>query len=216
MISKKKGFTLIELLVVIAIIAILAAILFPVFAKAREKARQTSCTNNAKQIGLAILQYIQDYDEKLPYGQVDSVPVTYTLRGLRTGASVLDPYIKNTQVGECPSGRVGEGYGWIYSHMPYRTLYTPEFIKLAELTAPAEVMFFTENTVDANGNLSNWAYCPINNFHAGNGALNGLIAKRHNDGSIGAFADGHVKWLSFTELISASPANEIRWKHRNP
>ena len=63
---QKKGFTLIELLVVIAIIAILAAILFPVFAKAREKARQTTCASNMKQLGLAFLQYYQDYDEKFP------------------------------------------------------------------------------------------------------------------------------------------------------
>ncbi len=62
----RKGFTLIELLVVIAIIAILAAILFPVFAKAREKARQTSCLSNMKQIGLASMMYAQDYDERLP------------------------------------------------------------------------------------------------------------------------------------------------------
>ncbi len=63
----RRGFTLIELLVVIAIIAILAAILFPVFAKAREKARQSSCLSNLKQIGLATLQYVQDYDETLPF-----------------------------------------------------------------------------------------------------------------------------------------------------
>ncbi|MGE5530650.1 MAG: prepilin-type N-terminal cleavage/methylation domain-containing protein, partial [Bacteroidota bacterium] len=62
----RRGFTLIELLVVIAIIAILAAILFPVFAKAREKARQSSCLSNTKQIGLSMMQYIQDYDEQLP------------------------------------------------------------------------------------------------------------------------------------------------------
>ncbi|MEN6304741.1 MAG: prepilin-type N-terminal cleavage/methylation domain-containing protein, partial [Armatimonadia bacterium] len=65
---KRRGFTLIELLVVIAIIAILAAILFPVFAKAREKARQSSCLSNMKQMGLACLQYAQDYDEVLPAG----------------------------------------------------------------------------------------------------------------------------------------------------
>ncbi len=64
--KKKQGFTLIELLVVIAIIAILAAILFPVFAQAREKARQTTCASNEKQMGLAILQYQQDYDEMFP------------------------------------------------------------------------------------------------------------------------------------------------------
>jgi len=65
----RNGFTLIELLVVIAIIAILAAILFPVFARAREKARQTSCLSNLKQLSLAILMYAEDYDETLPYYQ---------------------------------------------------------------------------------------------------------------------------------------------------
>src|SRR5437868_10438570 len=65
--SNKRGFTLIELLVVIAIIAILAAILFPVFAQAREKARQTTCLSNEKQMGLALMQYVQDYDEHFPF-----------------------------------------------------------------------------------------------------------------------------------------------------
>jgi len=65
----RKGFTLIELLVVIAIIAILAAILFPVFARAREKARQTSCLSNVKELGLGLMMYVQDYDECFPYGR---------------------------------------------------------------------------------------------------------------------------------------------------
>lgn len=75
---KRSGFTLIELLVVIAIIAILAAILFPVFAKAREKARQTSCLSQTKQLGLAFIQYYQDYDEKLPAGTAGIAPAQPT------------------------------------------------------------------------------------------------------------------------------------------
>jgi len=92
---KRTGFTLIELLVVIAIIAILAAILFPVFAKVREKARQTSCTSNMKQIGLAIVQYQQDYDEVYPTGLQDSW-------WANTWVLNVQPYVKSIAVFHCP------------------------------------------------------------------------------------------------------------------
>jgi prepilin-type N-terminal cleavage/methylation domain-containing protein/prepilin-type processing-associated H-X9-DG protein len=95
---KTKGFTLIELLVVIAIIAILAAILFPVFAQAREKARQISCLSNEKQIGLASVQYVQDYDETFPDGQ-PSAPGAYGGFGW---AGQLYPYVKSLAVYVCP------------------------------------------------------------------------------------------------------------------
>ena len=109
--SSRRGFTLIELLVVIAIIALLAAILFPVFARARENARKSSCANNLKQIGVGFAQYTQDYDESFPYdyyaanggasSNSDTVnglalsPFAWTMR--------IMPYIKNKQVYQCPS-----------------------------------------------------------------------------------------------------------------
>lgn len=97
---KRRGFTLIELLVVIAIIAILAAILFPVFAQAREKARQTQCLSNGKQVGLALLMYAGDYDNHLP---VYVWPESYIV-GAR-----LQPYIKNQAIFKCPSSGFRQG-----------------------------------------------------------------------------------------------------------
>jgi len=96
------AFTLIELLVVIAIIAILAAILFPVFAKARDKARQTSCLSNMKQLGLGVMQYVQDYDQSYPYVRQLSAPVSVW------GADIY-PYVKSMQVFVCPSNTTDDG-----------------------------------------------------------------------------------------------------------
>ncbi|MEI6502795.1 MAG: DUF1559 domain-containing protein, partial [Armatimonadota bacterium] len=123
--SSRRGFTLIELLVVIAIIAILAAILFPVFAKAREKARQSSCASNLKQIGLATIQYMQDYDQRTPLStKADGTEAnsgcctaggwSYNKRGVGVTTVPglvkndfvwirMDPYVKNSQIWICPS-----------------------------------------------------------------------------------------------------------------
>src|SRR5579859_7650804 len=114
--KRMSGFTLIELLVVIAIIAILAAILFPVFAQAREKARQTGCLSNEKQIGLGILQYVQDYDEKYPQSEDEHYVQWYDM---------VFPYIKNGDkyagisygrggVWDCPSFPSDYGQGQHY------------------------------------------------------------------------------------------------------
>src|SRR5213593_1759138 len=98
MTSRKQGFTLIELLVVIAIIAILAAILFPVFAQAREMARKTTCLSNEKQILLAMMQYVQDFDEMLPLGRQYPYVAGFNTGGLNDQIfsieNELDPYIK--------------------------------------------------------------------------------------------------------------------------
>ena len=124
--GKISGFTLIELLVVIAIIAILAAILLPVFAAARERARQTTCASNLKQIGVAIMQYTQDYDELEPTGDYyissSSDPMiaceptrNWALGGNTMGSCWMDgvaPYLKTTAVFYCPDGPPGPEYNW--------------------------------------------------------------------------------------------------------
>ena len=132
------------------IIAILAAILFPVFAKAREKARQSSCLSNVKQIMLGVLQYSQDYDECLPFAQMEyPAPIgnVYILANIlnATNPSHLMPYLKNSQIAICPSLRGVVGYGWGHSHQPYRsgtapTAYSP--VALAAYNYPAEQLLF--------------------------------------------------------------------------
>ncbi|HEY3332445.1 MAG TPA: DUF1559 domain-containing protein [Capsulimonadaceae bacterium] len=105
--GRKRAFTLIELLVVIAIISILAAILFPVFSQAREKARASACTSNMKQLGLAVLQYNQDYDEQFPLsytagGSTLSCSSTADCAGKFTWPAMLMPYIKSSNIFQCP------------------------------------------------------------------------------------------------------------------
>jgi len=149
---RKLGFTLIELLVVIAIIAILAAILFPVFAKVREKARQTACLSNMKQLGLGFAQYTQDYDETFPCGMFQaSGPGTNTGNGW---ALQVMPYVKSNAVFKCPDDNTGltAGFNEIvvsYAMNQYLDSLTgnqPGTTKLAQLSAPASTVALAEVT----------------------------------------------------------------------
>lgn len=194
--SRRNGFTLIELLVVIAIIAILAAILFPVFAKAREKARQSSCLSNTKQIDLAIIQYTQDYDETLPPG---SYPQTIPLS--LNWQSVLAPYCKNTQIFTCPS-QAGNGYGWNYQNFGYQDVSpgTGWASSLGSIQMPAETIIIGDNpdlpvaTMYGAGGM--YIYGPTQSTPPVDGI--GNVSGRHNGGGNYAFIDGHSKWINRT------------------
>ena len=158
--TQDRGFTLIELLVVIAIIAILAAILFPVFAKAREKARQISCLSNEKQLVLGLLQYAQDNDEKFCTGYIGGHDNGY---GLGWGAMVY-PYVKSTAVFKCPddptsAGSNLNGFGPQEVDYPISYAFNPNVAHdgIPQLNAPASTVLLSEEQ-GAQADITNIAY----------------------------------------------------------
>jgi len=172
----RRGFTLIELLVVIAIIAILAAILFPVFAKAREKARQSSCLSNVKQLMLSFMQYAQDYDEKFASMYWDGT--RWQPDQIWWGGEVM-PYIKNTQILLCPS-KADSVCSYIYNQ------YLSQ-LSMGQIATPAEIVAIADST--GNGF---WALDGTTMAMYGN--ANCRIKAVHNEGANFGYADGHGKW----------------------
>ena len=190
----RRGFTLIELLVVIAIIAILAAILFPVFAKAREKARQTNCLSNVRQFCTAILSYAQDYDETLPMG------TTLDATGARTLADLAQPYVKSNQIIYCPSDQQGSveitniltlfGIPMAPGSVT-RMSYATNFLLIPS-------MIDNPQPVVGLGSVAYPSECPMIFDGVWNTGmpLPGPSAPgyRHNDGTNVGYVDGHAKW----------------------
>ncbi len=233
MFARSKGFTLIELLVVIAIIAILAAILFPVFARARDKARQASCTSNLKQISLGIIMYAQDYDERAPLAVYNMDGNSY--KRVHGVYDLMEPYVKNEQVYICPSGP-GAGTYWRSQHAkatgyygrraptsyggPYRHSSTDSWganltwsisrgISIAQLDTPSETICLVESTrftpMGASGGLGFDADGnPMDMADDGGfDCASGGMMYRHNEMMNASYWDGHVKVIP--QLKDVSP-----------
>ncbi len=195
----KRGFTLIELLVVIAIIAILAAILFPVFAKAREKARQTSCLSNVKQLDTTFHMYAQDYDEAYPgaapfdwalAGYPTNQPGHWVAEDPGTGSNsiiypdrgAIYPYSKNVQIYLCPSDRYADT-----KHLSYSMNANLGYARMAILATPSTTVLL----VDESETLNDGYFAPPGGSPPVWGDVPSYI---HNGGANFAFCDGHAKW----------------------
>ncbi len=227
----RSGFTLIELLVVIAIIAILAAILFPVFARARESARKASCQSNLKQVGLAWMQYAQDYDDKvMPGGALGGsvaepkiwVGAFDSSNNIIPKTSYLEPYMKADQVYACPSFVSGSAADWKSPFLGYgynRHLFgvignggTPYSERtISSFERPSETLAFSDSGVLRSSGVewTQWAYPAL----APSGVRWASFHGRHNGTGNVLFIDGHVK--AYKPAFYAMDADDARRQSAN-
>jgi len=240
--SRKSGFTLIELLVVIAIIAILAAILFPVFAQAREKARTSSCSSNVKQLGLAVLMYKQDYDEKFPFGGWRPNDL-----GTNDWQNTIVPYIKNKGIFRCPSTTDldednSKPTEWLWNRNPVNYLYNNQLgrnhqpLGDSAVNEPASCWLLMDGHsdwgcpnnqcvgVDWQGRPNTtWLY-EDTTFGADASLVTGWLSwqgftwglPRHNGGGNVAFCDGHVKYIKVNPKSGNMTVNDGNTLYRTP
>jgi prepilin-type N-terminal cleavage/methylation domain-containing protein/prepilin-type processing-associated H-X9-DG protein len=222
LIMNKKGFTLIELLVVIAIIAILAAILFPVFAKAREKARQSNCASNVRQISTGLAMYSQDYDEQLPGGFNAYWDGTYSIGGF---VDAVAPYLKNTQIFTCPSDGLKNCISGAPATYKYASAVLPGIAPNQPLsygynyyigaqgggTTASQCQFPSQTCLIAELVERPYIYAVapvpaiagvsyvLNPSNSNNRMQNGC---RHSEGMNVGFLDGHCKWTKLQQIIN--------------
>lgn len=210
---KRSGFTLIELLVVIAIIAILAAILFPVFAKAREKARQTACLSNLKQMGLATMMYTEDNDENYPCESLGGVASPYDVAD-HPGVgpswfSAIQPYEKSLDVQVCPSSPIlasepprahsksSYDYNGLLAH-PISTDAPSNPLpvsNLAGVARPSETMMLEDQALTWSRSQAEPRWAGGHWMDPYSSSLTDINAQLHNGGFNIAYADGHAKWI---------------------
>jgi prepilin-type N-terminal cleavage/methylation domain-containing protein/prepilin-type processing-associated H-X9-DG protein len=234
--SNRRGFTLIELLVVIAIIAILAAILFPVFSRARENARRTSCISNLKQMGVAHKMYLQDYDERyaplrlvLDADDTPKPPNFSEMKYVESNSGnvykiywqeLLQPYVKNRQLFECPSDAY-KGNAAFYGNYGMNTVIAKDIgsaptnmtVHSSIFAAPAQTYYIMDFSSYAfnygNMRVDYWRYLPgvgeISNWSCP-GAPGDCQGGRHFNGVNVGFADGHVKWLTSSKIYAEAVA----------
>jgi prepilin-type N-terminal cleavage/methylation domain-containing protein len=235
----RRGFTLIELLVVIAIIAILAAILFPVFAQAREKARQTQCMNNLKQMATASLTYIQDYDERFPMAVYAPVLNPNGQRCAFTLFDAIFPYIKNIDITRCPSEPnalyLNEGFiavlqmptcnlrqpiSYMYNYdllPPGRTPIdqNPPAVRLGTVSI-AEVELVAETTINFEADLALGGSGSVlqRKPNESNIFLIVPVRARHNEFVQANFVDGHAKAIKARKLGQAGAGVQYTYPGR--
>jgi prepilin-type N-terminal cleavage/methylation domain-containing protein/prepilin-type processing-associated H-X9-DG protein len=219
-VRQRPGFTLIELLVVIAIIAILAAILFPVFAQAREKARSTSCLSNQKQLGTAMSMYQQDYDERFPNWRTVVPKSVENPNGKITWVENMQPYCKNKNIWICPSDNISAvpksqlGGGTVALNSYWLNAYifrwsgssptAPPSVTLAEVTYPATTIVLCDGPVNDGQHV--WPGPPVE--WCGQVALCVQAQERHSGGINFSFADNHTKWYRVEALkTTVDPAD---------
>lgn len=212
---RETGFTLIELLVVIGIIAVLAAILFPVFAQARESGRRTACLSNLRQLGLAFTMYAQDYDERLPAATdgkkgekteggwiyYTKFPVSRNPKSADVTRGAIYPYVKDRRIYICPDDSLGQGAGESYAVNscltdPTITGYRPGRALGSVTTSPAQITLLMEEASHQDEDPI-WNELQRSSTDDGfqNIEVGNFLTERHTGGSVLLFVDGHTKPL---------------------